>query len=379
MKLVGVRGDPARDAARGPVPDVVRHRARPGRAAAAGPGPHDGRRRRSRAGPSASPMPGPLLLQRVRRRQPARAAAVPRAARWPPAAEPDAAGGRAGRWHRVKGHRMAKAALETAVLDAELRAARRMSLAAYLGARRGPGPVRRLGRASWTRSASCSTRSSGYLAEGYLRIKLKIEPGWDVEPVRAVRERFGDDLLLQVDANTAYTLRRRRPPGPARRLRPAADRAAAGRGRPARARRAGQAPPHADLPGRVHRVGPRGRRRDRPGRLPRSSTSSRAGSAATSRPAGSTTSAAAARRAGVVRRDAGDRASAGPRTWRWPRCPASPCPATPRRPAGTTHRHHRAVRARRTAACRARRSRDRRRAAARGTGRAHHARPGSTA
>jgi o-succinylbenzoate synthase len=46
----------------------------------------------------------------------------------------------------------------------------------------------------------------GYLDAGYVRIKLKIEPGWDVEPVRAVRERFGDDLLLQVDANTAYTL-----------------------------------------------------------------------------------------------------------------------------------------------------------------------------
>ncbi len=46
-----------------------------------------------------------------------------------------------------------------------------------------------------------------YLAEGYVRIKLKIEPGWDLEPVRAVRERFGDDVLLQVDANTAYTLR----------------------------------------------------------------------------------------------------------------------------------------------------------------------------
>ena len=46
----------------------------------------------------------------------------------------------------------------------------------------------------------------GYVDEGYRRIKLKIEPGWDVEPVAAVRERFGDDLLLQVDANTAYTL-----------------------------------------------------------------------------------------------------------------------------------------------------------------------------
>src|SRR5688572_11301198 len=46
----------------------------------------------------------------------------------------------------------------------------------------------------------------GYLEAGYLRIKLKIEPGWDVEPVRAVRERFGDKVLLQVDANTAYKI-----------------------------------------------------------------------------------------------------------------------------------------------------------------------------
>ena len=44
------------------------------------------------------------------------------------------------------------------------------------------------------------------LSEGYQRIKLKIRPGWDVEPVRAVRETFGDDLFLQVDANAAYTL-----------------------------------------------------------------------------------------------------------------------------------------------------------------------------
>jgi o-succinylbenzoate synthase len=47
---------------------------------------------------------------------------------------------------------------------------------------------------------------AGYLDEGYVRIKLKIAPGWVVEPVRAVRERWGDDLLLQVDANAAFTL-----------------------------------------------------------------------------------------------------------------------------------------------------------------------------
>jgi O-succinylbenzoate synthase len=45
----------------------------------------------------------------------------------------------------------------------------------------------------------------GYLAEGYLRIKLKIEPGSDYEPVKLIRETFGEDLSLQVDANTAYS------------------------------------------------------------------------------------------------------------------------------------------------------------------------------
>lgn len=42
--------------------------------------------------------------------------------------------------------------------------------------------------------------------EGYQRIKLKIQPGWDDEIVRAVRRSFGDDLLVQVDANGSYRL-----------------------------------------------------------------------------------------------------------------------------------------------------------------------------
>ena len=105
----------------------------------------------------------------------------------------------------VKGHRMAKAALEMAVLDAELRAAGR-PLSRELGAVVGRVPS----------GVSVGIQDTiprlldvvdAYLAEGYVRIKLKIEPGWDVEPVRAVRERFGDDVLLQLDANTAYTLR----------------------------------------------------------------------------------------------------------------------------------------------------------------------------
>jgi O-succinylbenzoate synthase len=46
----------------------------------------------------------------------------------------------------------------------------------------------------------------GFIADGYKRIKLKIEPGNDLEQVAAVRRKFGADLMLQVDANTAYTL-----------------------------------------------------------------------------------------------------------------------------------------------------------------------------
>lgn len=44
------------------------------------------------------------------------------------------------------------------------------------------------------------------VAQGYTRIKLKIEPGWDVELARAVRQEF-PEVLLMLDANSAYTLR----------------------------------------------------------------------------------------------------------------------------------------------------------------------------
>ncbi|MGQ0521996.1 MAG: o-succinylbenzoate synthase [Actinomycetota bacterium] len=104
----------------------------------------------------------------------------------------------------VRGHRMAKAALEMAVLDAGLRAAAR-SLADELGA------------TAATVEAGVAVGMAASLPElvdavaeavdaGYRRVKLKIAPGWDVEPVRAVRERFGDGLLLQADANGAYRL-----------------------------------------------------------------------------------------------------------------------------------------------------------------------------
>ncbi|MEV5597465.1 o-succinylbenzoate synthase [Streptomyces sp. NPDC052496] len=101
------------------------------------------------------------------------------------------------------GHRMAKAALETAVLDAQLRSAGE-SFGSYLGAARDRVPCG-VSVGIMDSVPELLDAVDGYLAEGYVRIKLKIEPGWDVEPVRAVRERFGDALLLQVDANAAYT------------------------------------------------------------------------------------------------------------------------------------------------------------------------------
>jgi o-succinylbenzoate synthase len=103
-----------------------------------------------------------------------------------------------------RGHRMAKAALEMAVLDAELRADGR-SFARELGAVHDRVPCG-VSVGIMNTIPELLDAVGGYLDEGYVRIKLKIEPGWDVEPVRAVRERFGDDVLLQVDANTAYTL-----------------------------------------------------------------------------------------------------------------------------------------------------------------------------
>ena len=103
----------------------------------------------------------------------------------------------------VHGHNMAKAALEMALLDAELRA-RGESFANFFGATR--EAVDCGVSVGIHRSIPELLETVGsYLEQGYRRIKLKIKPGWDAAPVRAVRERFGD-VPLQVDANTAYAL-----------------------------------------------------------------------------------------------------------------------------------------------------------------------------
>ena len=152
-----------------------------------------------------------------------------------------------------------------------------------LGAVRDRGRLRGVGRHHGRDPGSCSTPSAATSTRATCASSSRSSRAGTSSRSRAVRERFGDDVLLQVDANTAYTLADARAPGRARPVRPAADRAAAGRGRHARPRRAGAADRDADLPRRVDRLG-RGRRGARSARrLPRSSTSSPAGSAATSR------------------------------------------------------------------------------------------------
>ena len=110
---------------------------------------------------------------------------------------------------RVQGHPMAKTALETAILDAWLRT-RGERLVDFLGARY-LGQVRErvdcgvsVGIPPSESISDLLDEVAGYIDAGYRRIKLKIEPGWDVEPVRAVRETW-PQMLLQTDANQAYT------------------------------------------------------------------------------------------------------------------------------------------------------------------------------
>jgi O-succinylbenzoate synthase len=103
---------------------------------------------------------------------------------------------------KLHGHPMAKAALEMAVLDAQLRATGQ-SFAAFLGAERTTIPSG-VSVGIHDSTAELLAAVQGYVDDGYVRIKLKIEPGSDIDQVAAVRDLIGPDTPFQVDANTAY-------------------------------------------------------------------------------------------------------------------------------------------------------------------------------
>ena len=100
------------------------------------------------------------------------------------------------------GGQMAKAALETAILDAQLRD-QKISLASYLGATKSKVECGvSVGIANDLEALGEEVKS--YVDAGYRRIKLKIEPGWDIEAVKYIRNLY-PVIPLQVDANQAYS------------------------------------------------------------------------------------------------------------------------------------------------------------------------------
>jgi O-succinylbenzoate synthase len=104
----------------------------------------------------------------------------------------------------VRGHRMAKAALENAVWDLEAQM-RGISLAGLLGGMRNSIAC---GVSIGIQPSVEETLESvaEELAAGYRRIKLKIKPGWDVNVLEAVRHRW-PEITLSCDANSSYRLR----------------------------------------------------------------------------------------------------------------------------------------------------------------------------
>lgn len=104
---------------------------------------------------------------------------------------------------RVRGHRMAKGALENAVWDAEAQE-RRMPLWRLVGGT----------QAEIACGVSIGIQNSPEqllekieteLGAGYRRIKVKCKPGWDVEIFERIRGRW-PEILLSCDANSAYTI-----------------------------------------------------------------------------------------------------------------------------------------------------------------------------
>lgn len=107
------------------------------------------------------------------------------------------------RWEWVRGHNMAKAAAEMALLDLGGQAAG-TSLAAILGGVKDEVPS---GVSIGIQPSLDDTLRliEGYLGEGYRRIKLKCKPGYDLELADAVRRAFPDTPVM-LDANSAYSI-----------------------------------------------------------------------------------------------------------------------------------------------------------------------------
>jgi o-succinylbenzoate synthase len=104
----------------------------------------------------------------------------------------------------VRGHRMAKAAVENALWDLEAQI-NQVPLYELLG---GTRETLACGVSIGIQPSleKLMDKVSTAIGQGYQRIKLKCQPGWDVEMFSAVRERW-PEIMLSCDANSAYRLR----------------------------------------------------------------------------------------------------------------------------------------------------------------------------
>jgi len=103
----------------------------------------------------------------------------------------------------IREHNMAKAAVEMGCWAlAAIRA--EMPLARFLGGTR-ERIATGISIGIQASPAALAQRACAAFSQGYGKIKMKIQPGADIEYVRAVREALGADVHLMVDANSAYT------------------------------------------------------------------------------------------------------------------------------------------------------------------------------
>ena len=104
---------------------------------------------------------------------------------------------------KVRGHRMAKAAVENALWDAEAKQ-KKQPLWKLLG---GTRQEIQCGVSIGIQDSieQLIDKVQLELAAGYRRIKLKVKPGWDLKILERVRSRW-PNILLSCDANSAYTL-----------------------------------------------------------------------------------------------------------------------------------------------------------------------------
>jgi O-succinylbenzoate synthase len=107
------------------------------------------------------------------------------------------------RFSQFRGHNMAKAGVELAYMDL-LAQVNNQSLSTLIGGERKCVSVG-VSLGIQPTISELLKRVERYVNLGYQRIKLKIKPGWDVDVVGEVRRHY-PDILLSVDANSAYTL-----------------------------------------------------------------------------------------------------------------------------------------------------------------------------